>query len=140
MCTRGSDQAAVAGPSNFTVMRDRDTASLVAALVALGATAGCADHSKLIGARTLFDANGRLDQATYSAALQAKFPPGTPLSRLQEYVASVKGNCHERAPGETWCEVPVRAQFCAAYLIGIDATTEGTAIKTLRVQPGGLTC
>jgi hypothetical protein len=127
-------------PLNFTVMRDRYAQPLVAVLVVLGVTAGCVDHRKLIGARTLFDSSGQVDQAAYSAALQAKFPPGTPLSRLEDYVVSLKGDCYERAPGETWCEVVVRARFCEASMIGIDATTDGTVIKTVRVEPGGISC
>jgi hypothetical protein len=122
----------------------RGTATLVAAVVAATLCGGCDilgyNDTKLIAAHTMIDDRGRLDMATYTAALRAKFPAGSPVTSLESYVTATKGSCHQRDAQTIRCEIPVDGAFCVSHLIGIDAVTDSGAIKTLEVQPGNVTC
>jgi hypothetical protein len=78
--------------------------------------------------------------AAYAAAVKAKFPPGSPVDRLREYVVSVKGHCDEGAPGETRCEVPEEPPACYYDLIEIDARSDGINIRNLQVEKISIRC
>ena len=95
--------------------------------------AACTSQVSLVATRTLVGARGGLDEGAYAAALQAKFPPGSLLASLREYVVSVKGRCHEQAPGQIVCEVPEGPPACYYNLMEIDARSDGTAISSLQV-------
>jgi hypothetical protein len=103
-------------------------------------TTACTHQGSLVATRTLANERGGLDKAVYAAALEAKFPPGSLLVRLKEYVVSVKGHCDERAPGETRCEVPEGPPACYYDLMEIDARTDGTNIRTLQVEEISIRC
>jgi hypothetical protein len=95
--------------------------------------AACTSQDSLVATRTLVGARGGLDEGAYAAALQAKFPPGSLLARLREYVVSVKGRCDEQAPGQIVCEVPEGPPACYYNLMEIDARSDGTNISSLQV-------
>jgi hypothetical protein len=103
-------------------------------------TAACTHQDSLVATRTLVNERGGLDEAAYAAALKAKFPPGSLLVRLREYVVSVKGHCDERAPGETRCEVPEGPPACYYDLMEIDARSDGINIRTLQVEELSIRC
>jgi hypothetical protein len=96
-------------------------------------TAGCTQQGSLVATRTLLNVRGGLDEGAYTAALQAKFPPGSLLATLREYVVSVNGHCDEKAPGEFVCEVPEGPPACYYNLMEIDARSDGTNISSLQV-------
>jgi hypothetical protein len=104
----------------------------VFALVGMVTTA-CTEQGSLVATRTLLNVRGGLDEGAYTAALQAKFPPGSLLASLREYVISVKGHCDEKAPGEILCEVPEGPPACYYNLMEIDARSDGTNIRSLQV-------
>ena len=112
-------------------MRDVKAAS-VFALVGM-VTAACTGQGPLVANRTLLNVHGGLDEGTYAAALQAKFPPGSLLVTLREYVVSVKGHCNEKTPGEILCDVPEGPRDCYHSLMEIDARSDGTNISSLHV-------
>lgn len=114
-------------------------AALCLAAVAL-LTSGCENHRRLIAARTLFDANGRLDLPAYSAALTAKFPPGAPISDLESYVRSVKGGCHRATAAQVSCEATISGTICIASLVRIEALVDGEKVKSMQVSASDLTC
>ena len=104
----------------------------VFALVGMVTTA-CTEQGSLVATRTLLNVRGGLDEGAYTAALQAKFPPGSLLASLREYVISVKGHCDEKAPGEILCEVPEGPPACYYNLMEIEARSDGTNIRSLQV-------
>jgi hypothetical protein len=107
------------------------------------ALAGCSfltDRREAVAYHTLFDSEGLIDEAAYSAAMSAKFPPGTPLKSVQAYVAANDGDCRDREPNLLWCEIPYRAKFCAVALIGLEVAKSGANVGSMRVVIGGLSC
>ena len=119
-------------------MRLHQAVLVVLATVLLG---GCVhDRRGLVAAKTLLNADGAFDEAALGAALRAKFPPGSPVENLRRYVRETKGECNAREGGQYRCEIPYRGGFCWAQLIGLDVETEGSAIKGMKVQVGGLGC
>jgi hypothetical protein len=83
---------------------------------------------------------GTFDEIAYSAALRAKYPAGTPVKLVLDYVQQSKGECNERGPGRVWCEIPTRGGFCWAQLIGLDLGVANEAVTDIRVNIGGLGC
>ena len=118
-----------------------------AAVIALSTAlmvSGCSligyDRGKELAYRTLFDSRGFVDKASYSAAMSAKFAPGTPVQAVRDYAAANDGECSERENGELWCEIAYRTKFCAAAMVGIAVVPNGSAIHSIRVEIGGLSC
>jgi hypothetical protein len=110
---------------------------LFAFLLILG---GCFDRTKRIAIHTLLDDNGTLDKASYTAALEKRFPAGSSIAGLQRYVVAVKGTCTKTESEKYRCEIPVRGTVCYAYFIGIDVNTDDDSIRELKVQFGDLSC
>jgi len=110
----------------------------VATVVALN---GCSflDRRSDIAYRTLIAANGAIDKPSYSAAISAKFPPGSSVEALRSYVAESGGECHTRENGY-WCEISYLAGICYAAMIGIEVKVQTTTIESTRVEIGGLGC
>ena len=103
---------------------------------------GCSlftDRTKSIAALTLTNEHGGFDQATYNAAIQARYPSGTPLQKVLSYVDEAGGKCGDR-DGRLWCEIPVRSSFCAAHLLGLDVGSAGDRVTDIKVHVGGLSC
>jgi hypothetical protein len=103
-------------------------------------TTACVDHRKLIAFRTIFNDAGQPDNAAYSAALQAKFPSGTPTSRLETYVKSAKGSCNKVSPQSLKCELIAQGTICVAFVIRIEADISGETIERIRATSGDLSC
>jgi len=89
---------------------------------------------------TLIKDEGVFDQAAYSAALQARYPRGTPINSLLGYVKQAKGTCNENPIGRLWCEIPIKGGLCWAQLIGLDVGVVEDTVTDIKVQIGGLTC
>jgi hypothetical protein len=108
------------------------------------ASSGCSllgfDRREAVAYRTLFDASGNIDKTAYSAAITTRFPRGSSVVAVREYVAANGGECHDRESGNLWCEIAYRAQFCAAAMIGIEVITRDASGESLRVEIGGLSC
>ena len=113
----------------------------VLVVLATALLSGCAhDRRGLVATKTLLNAAGAFDEATFEAALHAKFPPGSPLESVRRYVRETRGECNARDGGGIRCEIPYRSGFCWAQLIGLDIETEGSVVKDMKVQVGGLGC
>jgi hypothetical protein len=109
---------------------------------AIGAVlAGCTliDRRSDIAYRTLVAESGAIDKTSYSAAISAKFPPGSSVEALRKYVSDSGGECHSRENGH-WCEIPYMAGICWAALIGIEVKVQNSLIESTRVEIGGLGC
>ena len=115
---------------------------LAAGVVALAVLpiAGCADQRTLVGIRTLFDKTGVPDYVAISAALEAKFPPGSPVAKLENFVASIKGSCNERASDAIHCEVPITPPACYYDSLEIDAEFDGPILRTFHSDRVSVRC
>ena len=114
--------------------------TVVTALV-LGPS-GCSiltDRTNDIAALTLTKENGGFDQAAYNGAIQARYPSGTPVKDVREYVARAGGDCRE-SDGRLWCEITVKAKFCAAHMLGLDVGAAADRVTDIKVHVGGLSC
>ena len=110
-------------------------------LIALCLT-GCSlltDRTRSIAALTLTNEQGGFDQAAYNAAIQARYPSGTPLKSLLSYVDEAGGKCSDRE-GRLWCEIPVKSTFCAAHLLGLDVGATTGKLTDIKVHVGGISC
>ncbi|MEO8671875.1 MAG: hypothetical protein ABI411_11210 [Tahibacter sp.] len=112
----------------------------MAALLAL-TTAGCAfDHRKQIAYNLLYRPDGMEYNAVFSAALNARFPPGSPVTDLEKFTSAVGGECHTNPPGPEVCEFQTRGSFCRVRLITIHVTARTGNIEAIRLHVGGLGC
>ncbi len=114
--------------------------SLATGVIAVALT-GCAllDRRSDIAYRTLVSENGRIDKSNYSAAMSAKFPPGSSIDALRKYVSASGGECYTRENGY-WCEIAYLAGICYAAMIGIEVKVQTSVIESTRVEIGGLGC
>jgi len=112
----------------------------IAAFAVLSLTACLMNQTKEVAYRTLFSDNGMPDAKAFTAALSAKFPPGTAVNIFEKYVAANGGACHEREGAHLRCEFATRVRPCESQMLGIDITLEAGAIGTLMVKAGGLGC
>jgi hypothetical protein len=102
---------------------------------------GCSfDHRKDVAYRMLYREDGFENDSAFSAAISAKFPPGTAVVELQRFAAASGDKCWSKDPGGYTCEIATRGQFCAAGLIRIEATVEDGTIKSVSFISGGLGC
>jgi hypothetical protein len=101
---------------------------------------GCFDRTKRIATHTLIGDDGRLDIATYTAAIQSRFAAGSSVVKLTQYVNATGGTCGETETDKLRCEIPVRGTVCVANLIGLDVQTNGGLIAKLAIHSGDLTC
>lgn len=101
---------------------------------------GCFDYRRAVAFNTLVTPQGRFDQDTLAAALSARFPPGTPVDDLRQYVAGNKGHCNEKEQDRLWCEIPLRGGICWAELVGIEVAVSEGKIESLHTVIGGLDC
>jgi len=105
----------------------------------LGGCSLLTDRTKSIAALTLTNEQGGFDQATYNAAIQARYPSGTPLKKVLNYVDEAGGKCGDRE-GRLWCEIPVKSTFCAAHLLGLDVGSASDRVTDIKVHVGGISC
>ena len=118
-------------------------ASIFALLLACG---GCAlplfNRTERIAVITLGGEWHSFDKDVYSAAIQARFPKGTPISAFEGFVKRLRGECHPSitAPDALWCEVSIKGGICWAELLGFDVGVEAGTIATIEVHTGGLSC
>ena len=101
---------------------------------------GCFDRTKRIATHTLIGDDGRLDVATYTAALQSRFAAGSSVVKLTHYVNATGGTCGETETDQLRCEIPVRGTVCISNFIGLDVQTNDGLITKLTIHSGNLTC
>ena len=107
-------------------------AAFLAALSVCVSIAGCVEHRRLVAYRTLFNEDGQIDAAAYSAALQARFPPGTPVARLESYVRSARGSCGPGTATSLQCQLVINGTICIAHTIAIEAGVSDGSIEHVR--------
>lgn len=119
-----------------SVSRKGVTAALL--LIALS-LAGCFDHRRLVAFATLVDQDGIFHKEAYAAAIAARFPPGSPITALTQYVRSSRGQCHLNGE-EVACRIPLRGVICGAELAAIRATQRDGKVVEIHTIVGGLGC
>lgn len=114
---------------------------LLVAFIASASLCGCAfDHRKDVAYNLLYKPDGFEEERAFAAAISARFPAGTSVSELQQFAESSKGKCWSRKPDAITCEIATRGKFCSARLIKVEATLEGSFIKSVGFLSGGLGC
>jgi hypothetical protein len=102
---------------------------------------GCTlDHRKDVAYSLLFKPDGFENDKALSAAVSARFPPGSTVSELRRYAAINGGECSPKGADGLVCEITTRAQFCAARWLRIEATVEGSVIKSVTFVSSGAGC
>ena len=109
---------------------------VVAAIVLLS---GCFDYRRSLARSTLFTEEGLAREPEFHAALQARFPAGTPIEALESFVSSNRGECRPRESGRR-CDIPVFGHFCGVHLVSLDVTVSEGLIHSLSVTVGGVGC
>jgi hypothetical protein len=72
----------------------------------------------------LFQPDGRLDNATVTAALNARFPSGSKFTELELFVKTWGGRCGH-SPGRVWCTIPLSGTICAVSVIAMSVVMLG---------------
>jgi len=98
------------------------------------------DQRKDVSFALLYKPDGVENDAVISAAVAAKFPPGSPASELKRFAAANGSDCSARAAGTLACEIVTRAQFCTARWIRIEAHLEGDIISSISSTSAGIGC
>jgi hypothetical protein len=84
--------------------------------------------------------NGKLDEVTTSAALNARFPPGSRFSDLQSFAQSLRGRCGH-SEGRSWCDIPLRGVFCDTRVMSLLVVTRpDDAIEHIQATELARTC
>ena len=65
--------------------------------------------------------DGKLDEAATSAAINARFPPGSSFGDLQSFAQSLGGRCG-RSQGRAWCDIPLHGVICDTRVISLSVT------------------
>lgn len=121
------------------------------------------DHGDQLARAVLFLPNGNFDEPTLSAAFGAKFPNGTPVSRLKQFTADLSGTCTvgpevlryvcsgnaaTDPPGcasqvndTLYCTIPVSGTFCIANRIALKAHLEqGANVSNVTARNSSAAC
>ncbi|MDR2011582.1 MAG: hypothetical protein LBQ20_00755 [Rhodanobacter sp.] len=114
--------------------------AVIVLLVILG-LAGCTvDRRKDIAFHVLFSEQGWPNDAAFSQALSARFPPGSSLQALRTFAKSGGGSCYEHEVDHLWCEFVTYAKICTQSMLGIDITLQSGAVGAIKVISGGISC
>jgi hypothetical protein len=79
------------------------------------------DNKNRIAAAVLSTPDGQLDEVTLTAALNARFAPGTKSDALAKFVTSQDGRCSIVEDNEMSCTLLESGSFCVASKIGLNA-------------------
>jgi hypothetical protein len=112
---------------------------LVLVIVSLAGCSILTDRTKSIAALTLTNECGGFNEDAYNAAIQARYPKGTPIANVTSYVEQAGGQCSDR-DGRLWCEIPVKTGLCAAHLLGIDVGVADGKVVDIKGHAGGVSC
>jgi hypothetical protein len=97
-----------------------------AALAVSTALAGCDafgfNRTPEVAKSLLLGPNGKLDEATTSAALNTRFPSGTRFSDLEAFAQSLGGRCGH-SQGRSWCDIPLRGVICDTRVMSLSVAT-----------------
>jgi hypothetical protein len=121
-------------------MRRRDVTSSAVILASAVALCACSfDRRETVAYQTLVEGEG-LNKPAYSAAIAARFPPGSSVATFRAYVLASGGECRVKSDERIWCEIPYRIKLCAAAMIGLDVAVSKDSINAIHVEFGGLGC
>ena len=98
------------------------------------------DQRSEIAYRTLFDDKGDPDVEAFTQALSSRFPRGTAIDSLRQFILVSSGSCNEPKAGHMWCYIPTHGFYCYSYMIGLDVTIESDTIVYLRASSTGVGC
>jgi hypothetical protein len=88
----------------------------------------------------LFRPDGKLDAAAASAAMNARFPPGSNFGDLQSFAQSLGGRCNS-FQGRTWCNIPLRGVFCDTRVMSLSVVMGADdAIEHIQAREIAKTC
>jgi hypothetical protein len=110
----------------------------------LSGVAGCEvlgfDHSTRV-AKALLYHDAKPDAAAITAAMNARFPPGSELADLELFVKSLGGRCFKAVDAHPVCEIPVSGGFCVAHVISLSmVTSAGDRIQHVEASTGSEAC
>jgi len=116
--------------------------ALLLAVGLLTQLSGCLsyNHQKRISRAILSDPHGKLDEQALTAALLAKFPPGSPEAPVESLATSLGGKCYPNQRGGVRCEIPVSGTLCIARSLVIEVQTNEGAIVGLHAGPVDAYC
>lgn len=99
------------------------------------------DHTSKLAQAVLFQPNSNLDQRAFSAAINARFPPGTNPERLVTFVESLNGYCTHNEKGKLHCSLDESGAFCVVNKIGLDVElNDSEKIEVIKASEYFLGC
>ena len=98
------------------------------------------DQRKDVSFSLLYEPDGVENDAVISAAVAAKFPPGSSATDLKHFAKVNGSDCSSKATDTLVCEIITRSQFCAARWIRIEAHLNGDIISSVSSTSTGAGC
>jgi len=138
----------VVRPLNFTVrchvhklmLLRQPLAALAVSTLLAGCDAFGFNSTREVAKRLLFQPNGKLDEAATSAALNARFPPGSRFNDLQSFAQSLGGRCGH-SQGRSWCDIPLRGVICDTRVMSLSVVTRSDdSIEHIQATELARTC
>jgi hypothetical protein len=113
--------------------------------LAFGLLASCGvlsfDHSAKVSKALLYDANGKPDDAAFTAAMNARFPPGAKSTDVQGFIVSIGGSCSQNTPTQLYCHVSTTGTICVAHLMYFNvATSAAGTVEHIEAKGGIKAC
>jgi len=78
------------------------------------------DNAEKIVHKLLFDSNSKLDDKTFSAAMNARFSTGTDINNLTDFVKVFNGQCSAVGDDKFSCTLNLSGSFCVANNLRLD--------------------
>ena len=98
------------------------------------------DHRRDVAFELLYKQNGFEYDEVYSAAISARFPPGTDHVEIKTFSIRSGGECLTDTDDELVCEIPVRGYYCAVQMIQIKARLLDGLVQSTSFISGGFGC
>ena len=103
--------------------------------------ASCAhDQRKDVAYALLYKSDGFEYDKAFSAAVAARFPPGSAISELELFARGNSDECSPRSASEVVCKIITRSHFCAARWLQVEASISGDIITAIRSFSMGAGC
>lgn len=115
---------------------------LLASLIALqGCSVIGVDLRERVGAATLFNDVGLIDERAFAGALAAKFAGAPwPPAALTAYVESLGGTCGAALTDTLHCSIPLSASFCQSRQIDITARISRGKLEEIAAKNQNRSC
>jgi len=85
--------------------------------------------------------DGGANDTALQAALNAKYPNGTPARELKDFSSSFGGSCGEPKEGVMHCKVPTYTAFCVSFYVRLTVNLNpDSSVRGIEVKNGDSTC